>query len=172
MTDDERPLVLVSTGTDKRFAFPRLVRWVERWEALHQGGAEVFVQWGISEPSRLPGRSQLSGDELDVLLARASAVVLQGGPGGIMRSRRHGLVPIVVPRLGSLGEAVDDHQVGFARWAGERSMVVVATEETTLHEALDRILADREAYRFEPEEPPTAATVARFAERVDALLRR
>lgn len=165
------PRIVVSTGTDKRFPFDRLIDWVERWVAANPGRADVQVQWGISRAPDLPGQAQYTGDELDAVLAGADAVVLQGGPGGIMRSRAHGVRPVVVPREGGLGEAVDDHQIGFATWAAARGTIAVARTEASLHEALDRVLADPSTYRFEPEEPPTAETVARFAERVDRLWR-
>lgn len=163
------PFILVSTGTDKRFRFDRLIGWVESWAARYPGRAEFRVQWGISRSSRLPGAREYNGEELNELLRRANAVVVQGGPGGIMRSRQHGVTPIVVPRQGHLGEAVDDHQVGFARWAAQRSLVVHASSAQELHLALDRVLEDPAVYRISPEEPATAAAVARFAERVDRL---
>jgi UDP-N-acetylglucosamine transferase subunit ALG13 len=166
---DAPPFVVVSTGTDKRYRFDRLIEWLEAWDATHPGAADVCIQWGISRPSRLPGAEQYNGDELDALLQRADAVVVQGGPGGIVRSRRHGIQPIVVPRDGSLGEHVDDHQIKFATWAAARDLVVHARTSAELDAALDVILRDRDAYRIEPDEPSTAATVARFTERVGRL---
>jgi UDP-N-acetylglucosamine transferase subunit ALG13 len=163
------PFVVVSTGTDKRFPFDRLIDWVESWESTHPGAAEFRIQWGISRPSRLPGAGQYKGEELDGLLRRADAVVVQGGPGGILRSRQHGVKPIVVPRDGRLQEHVDGHQMTFAAWAATRDLVVQALTAEDLHAALDRVLDDRSAYRIEPDEPNTPATVARFAERVERL---
>lgn len=79
------PSVLVSTGTDKRFPFDRLIDWVERWAARHPE-VDVFVQHGVSRAPALPSAPQLSGDDLDDRIRGADAVVLQAGPGGIMRS--------------------------------------------------------------------------------------
>lgn len=164
------PSVLVSTGTDKRFPFDRLIDWVERWAARHPE-VDVFVQHGVSRAPALPSAPQLSGDDLDDRIRGADAVVLQAGPGGIMRSLGLGRLPIVVPREPQLGEVVDGHQIEFADWAHERGMVVRVRLEAQLGAALDRVLEDRSCYRCSPRPPATAETVARFAARVDRLWR-
>jgi UDP-N-acetylglucosamine transferase subunit ALG13 len=166
----ELPLIYVGTGTDKRFPFPRLISWVEAWVAQHRGLVDVRVQAGITPCPMLPAVVLYPFDELDRLLARANAAVIQGGPGGIMQARRVGLKPIVVPRLGSKGEAVDDHQVDFARWSHDRGMVVCTESEQALSVALDVVLGDADVYRFAPEPANTASTVARFAALVDPLI--
>jgi len=166
------PLVYVGTGTDKRFPFPRLISWIESWAARDPGVVEVRLQAGITPSAVVPSVIQYSDLELDELIARASATVIQGGAGGIMRMRRLGVKPIVVPRFGSLGEAVDDHQVTFVRWAAERGMVVHAESEEQLHALLDQVLTEPETYRFTPEPPATAQTVAHFSDRVERLLGR
>jgi UDP-N-acetylglucosamine transferase subunit ALG13 len=165
----EIPLIYVGTGTDKRYPFPRLISWVETWESPYRDLVDVRVQAGITPCPVLPAVVQYSVDELDALLPRASAAVIQGGPGGIMQARRVGLKPIVVPRYGSRGEAVDDHQVEFARWAHDKGMVVCVETEQALGAALDKVLADADSYRFIPEPTNTASTVARFAALVDPL---
>lgn len=170
-SDHEKAQIYVGTGTDKRYPFPRLVGWMENWVAARPDAADVHLQAGITPCPKLPAVVQYPSDELDRLLSEANAVVIQGGAGGIMRARRHGVRPIVVPRYGSLGEAVDDHQATFVSWAAERSMVEHARSESDLHRALDRVLTDPAAYRFTPEPSPTEATVARFAARIEQLLR-
>lgn len=164
------PLVYVGTGTDKKFVFPRLISWIESWKATSSGEIDLRLQAGITPSAVLPSVVQYSDEELDALIARASAAVIQGGAAGIMRMRRHGLKPVVVPRYGSRGEAVDDHQVTFVRWADAKGMVVHAETEDHLHALLDKVLLDAEAYRFTPEPPSTAQTVAHFSARVEKLL--
>jgi UDP-N-acetylglucosamine transferase subunit ALG13 len=165
-----RPLILVSTGTDKRYPFARLVTWTERWVADHADEVELILQSGITRSRRLPSVSLLAPDELDQLLDRANAVVLQGGPGGIVRARQRGVVPIVVPRRADLGEAVDDHQLAFARWAADRSWIVEAQTRDLFTAALERVLIDPFGYRIDPEPSHTNVTVRRFGDRMERLL--
>lgn len=167
---DDPPMVLVSTGTDKRYPFTRLVTWTERWVASHANEVELILQSGITPSRRLPSVSLLAPDELDQLLDRANAVVLQGGPGGIVRARQHGVVPIVVPRRADLGEAVDDHQLAFARWAADRAWIVEAQTRDLFTAALERVLVDPVSYRIDPEPSHTNETVSRFGERMERLL--
>ena len=44
---------------------------------------------------------------------------------------------IVVPRLGRFGEAVDDHQVPFARRLSDRGLVTVVDDPSLLPSAID-----------------------------------
>ena len=66
---------------------------------------------------------------------------------GILEARKSGHVPIVVPRLRSLGEVVDDHQVAFCRHLAESGDVLLAEDEVTLSDILDRVVATPEQCR-------------------------
>jgi UDP-N-acetylglucosamine transferase subunit ALG13 len=164
------PLIFVSTGTDKRFPFIRLVRWVEAWAGHHKDEVAVLVQAGITPSLVLPSVKEYQPDEMKGVLARSDAAVLQGGPGGMMNARANGLMPILVPRRGQLGEAVDDHQVDFGRWAAKRGLTVTVETEAALHAALDVVLEDRLAYAIPPEASLTQQTVERIEDRISRLL--
>jgi UDP-N-acetylglucosamine transferase subunit ALG13 len=119
-----KPIVVVSVGTDHH-PFDRLVDWMETWDGADR--AEVRMQHGSSRPMRgATNRELLPPDDLVAWMTQASAVVLQGGPGGIWDSLRAGVTPIVVPRVRRLGEAVDDHQVAFAARLEARGLVRIA----------------------------------------------
>lgn len=164
------PLVFVSTGTDKRFPFIRLIRWVEAWAERHPDEAAVQVQAGITPSEVLPSVKEYHPEEMSRLLARSHAAVLQGGPGGIMRARASGVHPILVPRRGRLNEAADDHQVDFGRWAAQRGLAVTVETEEALHDALDVVLADRLTYSIVPESSQAEQTAERIGARIDQLL--
>lgn len=164
------PLVFVSTGTDKRFPFVRLIRWVESWAELHPEKASVLVQAGITPSEVLPSVREYHPEEMSRVLARSHAAVLQGGPGGIMKARANGVLPILVPRQGRLGEAVDDHQVEFGRWAAQRGLTVTVETQESLHAALDVVLEDRLTYSIPPESSPAQQTAERIGARIDRLL--
>jgi UDP-N-acetylglucosamine transferase subunit ALG13 len=64
------------------------------------------------------------------------AVVTHAGVGSIMVSLLAGKVPIVVPRLHRFGEAVDDHQVEFARLLASEGLLRLVEDTDRLPAAL------------------------------------
>jgi UDP-N-acetylglucosamine transferase subunit ALG13 len=137
------PLVFVTVGTDFH-QFDRLVGWVDSWlEAGNAGRARVVVQAGASTPPRVAeARTFLEYDEMRDMVAAATAVVCQAGPGTIALVSALGKRPVIVPRRAALGEVVDDHQRAFAaRLAADGSVVLVEDEEG-LHQVLDRALSE------------------------------
>ena len=150
--------VFVTVGTDHH-AFDRLMAWCSVIPA--DGG---FVQHGPSVPP--PGweaRALLTYPEMVEHIRSARVVVTHGGPATVALCLALGKWPIVVPRRGSLGEVVDDHQVAFAerltlsghaRVASTpehlRDMVVDAlvTEQPALPD-LSLFRADESVLRFE-----------------------
>ena len=111
-----------------------------------------------------------SYQELVDAMASADVVVAQGGPGGITDARGVGHLPVVVPRQGTLGEHVDDHQVRFTAWMAERGLIELAADEAELHRYLDLALADPGALRIAPDAGSVAESVDRFRAIVDPLL--
>ena len=168
-----RPFLLVLVGTDHH-RFDRLVTWVEEWLEARPEPPEAFVQHGTATAPRLADGSALTGkDDLLRLMARADVVVSHGGPATITEVRRHGVLPIVVPRDPALGEHVDGHQQRFARRMGASGFVRTCETRAELHAALDAALADPSAFAVDPaqEDARLASSVRRFAEVVDPLVR-
>ncbi len=164
--------VLVSVGTDHHL-FDRLIGWVEEWVARAPEGTSVVVQHGSSRaPAGVDARVLVSQAELRALMLDADVVVLQGGPGGIIDSLVSGRRPIVVPRLASLDEVVDDHQVAFCRHLARLGQIEIAEDAASLHAALDRCLEDPTRLVIEPYVPRSAETAARVGSLVDGLLSR
>ncbi len=161
--------VVVTVGTDHH-RFDRLVSWADRWAAANPH-ATVLIQRGESEPTvHAESVPMLGYDELVAAMAAADAVVTQGGPAAIMDARSVGHRPAVVPRRGTLGEHVDDHQVRFTAWMAERDLVWLADDEQGLHGLLDRATRDSQALRIPPDSGEVAGTIERFASLVDPLL--
>jgi UDP-N-acetylglucosamine transferase subunit ALG13 len=67
----------------------------------------------------------LEYDDFVQLIRDASVVVTHAGVGSVMTALAEGKRPIVVPRRADHGEVVDDHQVPFARRAGELGLVTI-----------------------------------------------
>ncbi|MGH9246809.1 MAG: glycosyltransferase [Acidimicrobiales bacterium] len=161
--------VFVTVGTDHH-PFERLMDWVDRWAASHRE-ARVVVQHGTSRAPKVSLAVPLcSASDMRGYFDGADVVVCAGGPGTIMDARAAGRKPIVVPRRRHLGEHVDDHQLEFARYTGRAGVVVVVESEDDFESALGIALADRAAYRFEPEDEPTPEGILRFGSLVDRLM--
>jgi UDP-N-acetylglucosamine transferase subunit ALG13 len=163
------PLVFTTVGTDHH-RFDRLVEWVDGWALERRGRSRCFVQSGTSAPPSVADWSPyVSYDELQSSIREAAAVVCHGGPATIMECRRHGLVPIVVPRRRDLGEHVDDHQGLFTeRLAAQQEIHLVSTREA-LWRLLDRAVAEPGVFRSLAEAVRTDETVERFTTLVDGL---
>jgi UDP-N-acetylglucosamine transferase subunit ALG13 len=70
-------------------------------------------------------------------MRRARAVVTHAGVGSVMTALLAQKRPIVVPRLRRHGEAVDDHQLGFARRLDEGGLAVLVEDLGRLAEAVE-----------------------------------
>ncbi len=164
--------ILVTVGSDHH-PFDRLIGWVDEWLAAHEADDFVcVVQHGTAAaPRHGKAHDYLPHPELQRLLDEADVVVTQGGPMGIVESRRCGTTPIAVPRRARLGEVVDDHQVAFCRQLGRTGALVLAEDSDTLWAALDRALQNPQVYAMESAaaDDEVRSTVERFAALVAML---
>ena len=160
--------ILVTVGTDHH-AFTRLIDWMDEWCGIHPT-VGVVVQRGSSRPpERCPSFDLLPHDELLGLLARSKLVVGHCGPSTVMDARGAGHLPIIVPRMSSLGEHVDDHQLRFAEHLVRHRMAKVVTTKEELWAALEEALAEPDRYSVDNvAEVPEG--VRRFGQVVDELL--
>lgn len=139
--------VTATFGTG-HYPFPRLLAWLDAWFAAHPESAG-FVQHGCSAPPRhAAGSTTLPHAQLLHRMCRSDVVVTHGGTGSIMDARSLGLKPVVVPRSGVLGEAVDDHQVGFCEKLAADGWIHLATTRAAIHGHLDRACTHRDEYRL------------------------
>ncbi|MFG1949525.1 glycosyltransferase [Micromonospora sp. NPDC048830] len=164
-------------GTDVH-RFDRLVEWLERWHAGRAGDVpevHLLVQYGSSRTPRLPDAVPfLAHEELQRAMTEADVVVCHGGPATITEARRHQHLPIVVPRDPAHHEHVDNHQQLFARRLGAAGMVRLVESEADLVEALDRGVADPQAYALaaDPDRPdPRVAAATAVGRIVEDLVR-
>lgn len=168
MTRSAELRLLVLLGTDHH-PFDRLVRWVERLELRDVDHRAVLVQRGYTSAPEQPRWEYvdfLPHHQLAQLLGRAAAVVTHGGPGTIVDCRKAGLVPVVVPRAGSAGEHVDDHQQLYSHRL--RSAGVI--ERATTWSEFESCVA--QALKREPQDLSTLDEVAVSAsvERLERLI--
>lgn len=141
--------VVVSLGTDDH-RFDRLVGWVDDW-LVTRPGVRCLVQHGFSRPSALATSvPRLPRTELLEHYRRASAVVVQGGPGSILDARGLGLMPFAVPRLARLGEHVDNHQAVFTDYMVDQGEALRPDTGEQLAGLLDAALVRPSEFRTEP----------------------
>lgn len=126
-------MIFVSVGTNET----RFDRMVEAVSALPPG-SDLFVQYGSSLITDGEGewRDFLSFEEMEQAMRAADVVVCHAGAGSILLARRCGHRPIVMARLGELGEAVDDHQLIMARRLDASGVVKLVSDAAELREAV------------------------------------
>jgi UDP-N-acetylglucosamine transferase subunit ALG13 len=167
-----KPLIFTTVGTDHH-PFDRLVGWVDGWLLDRNGHqrARCLIQSGASQrPTVAEWTDYLSFDQLQSAIRQAAAVVCHGGPATIMECRRHGRIPIVVPRSREFGEHVDDHQLLFGRRLAARQEIRLVSTREQLWSFLDRAVAEPQEFRSPGDQIKVHETVKRFANLVDDLL--
>src|SRR5205823_6470767 len=115
-------------------AFDRLILALEQIPP----GEEVVAQCGSSahRPPRAVCFDFIPFEELASLIRRARVVVTHAGAGSTIVALSNGKRPIVVPRLRQYGEAVDDHQLHFARRLADQGLVTLTEDPATLPQAI------------------------------------
>jgi UDP-N-acetylglucosamine transferase subunit ALG13 len=126
-------VIFVTVGTNEA-PFDRLVRALEAVPA----GEEMVVQHGASRVrvDRASHVDFMPFDELVEYVAAARAVVTHAGVGSIIVALANGKRPIVVPRLHRFREAVDDHQLSFARRFARAGLVTLIEDPQRLAQEL------------------------------------
>lgn len=149
--------VVVTVG-NSQFGFERLVNQLR--DVIPED-VEVVWQLGSTTPARpIEGAKDfLPSSQLDSHLREADAVVCHAGTGSILGALNAGRLPVVVPRLSSHGEHVDDHQSDLA-------LMAAALGLAKAHDASELTFADiEEAARCTVvrDERPTGIDIPRIA---------
>jgi UDP-N-acetylglucosamine transferase subunit ALG13 len=135
-------VIFVALGT-QAYPFDRLLRGLDGVEE------ELVVQGGAS--THRPGGATwfefLDYPQLVDYVRTARVVVSHAGVGSVMTAVTEGKRPVVVPRLARYGEAVDDHQLPFARRMDAAGLVRLVEDPTELRDAV-----------VSTSEPPEAGT--------------
>lgn len=110
--------------------FDRLLAAVDDY----RGDEEVVVQcgdWGAG-PLRASCVNYLPFGELVEHMRRASRIICHAGVGSVLVAMAEHKHPVLVPRRAALGEAADDHQLGFARRLADRGVATVVEDVADL----------------------------------------
>jgi len=142
-------MIFVTVGTE--YPFDRLIRYIDLMYENDVFSDGLFAQIGYGgayQPKHLPWVEMLSRDEYDIRLAKCKAIISHAGMGTIIRCREIGKPLLVMPRMASLNEAVNNHQIITARRFAERGDILVAYDESQLKMRVRELLSFSPQKRF------------------------
>ena len=155
--------IVVTVGTSSR-PFDRLLRWLDELYDSGELTAPLFAQHGASRaPRRFPGSAFLPAPELEARLGRARLVICHAGAGALGTCIKYGLRPLVVPRLGRYGEAVNDHQLELAAALAAQGRAVLCPDRAALLTALRTALASPSGGRLASAAAPSGELAKELA---------
>jgi beta-1,4-N-acetylglucosaminyltransferase len=128
-------VIFVTVGSNPTFRFDRLIEAIAQLDSQ-----DLVVQHGPATAPRGVAEAYewLSFDRVLDFMDAADTVVSHAGTGTIMCATNMGHVPVVVPRLKSFGETVDDHQVALARVFEQTGRVAVAWDMASLPQRVEQ----------------------------------
>jgi UDP-N-acetylglucosamine transferase subunit ALG13 len=131
--------ILVTVGTALQ-PFDRLLQYTDEAIAALTYPVTGVCQHGCSlvRPRSLSCKETLSRAEFDTEIENADVVICHAGVGTLQSSLREGHKPLVIPRLGSLGEHVNDHQLEIVEALRNEGRIEFIKDAAQLREALMR----------------------------------
>jgi UDP-N-acetylglucosamine transferase subunit ALG13 len=131
-------MIFVTVGTDQ--PFDRMLRVIDTW-ARENNRRDVFAQIGVGawKPDFIESVEFLEPREFKWRFNEASLIISHAGMGTILSALFHGKPILVMPKLASLGEHRNEHQLATARSMMEMGKVSVALDEEELFKRLDHI---------------------------------
>jgi UDP-N-acetylglucosamine transferase subunit ALG13 len=129
-------MIFVTVGT--QLAFERLISAVDEW-AANSPSKDIFSQIGPSKytPLHMPYSDFLKPDDANKFFVECDLVVSHAGMGSILTALKYKKPILILPRLASLNEHRNNHQVATAKWLQKKSGVTVAWSESELVAFLD-----------------------------------
>lgn len=140
-------LIFVTLGTQK-FQMNRLMKAVD--ELAQEMDEEIIIQSGNStyKPEHCTAQAFMSSEEYKNKIESCSLLITHAGVGTIITGLNAHKPVIVVPRLASMNEHVDDHQIQIAEAFSSKKCVLYCDDLTRLREFID----EARVYQFEPYE--------------------
>ena len=123
-------MIFVTVGTHEQ-PFDRLIRQVDALCADGTLTEPVMIQTGVStyRPEHCRWEPFFPYTEMDRLMREARIVITHGGPASFLAALQLGKVPVVVPRMHSFQEHVNDHQLLFCRQVAHRCNNIILVED-------------------------------------------
>jgi UDP-N-acetylglucosamine transferase subunit ALG13 len=126
-------MIFVTVGTGEQ-PFDRLLRsleslWLDEPLVIQRGSSTV-------SPERAACFDYLPFPDMLARMQDARVVITHAGVGSVIAALTAGKRPVAVPRRRCFGEAVDDHQVEFARRLADAGLVRLVDDPQDLYRAL------------------------------------
>ncbi|QPB22387.1 glycosyltransferase [Rhizobium sp. 007] len=127
-------MIIVTVGT--QLAFDRLIKMVD--ELAPSLKQEVFAQIGAGSytPKYHAWSANVEASEFDERLKHCSIIVSHAGIGTVLKAYRYMKPIVLVPRLSSLGEHRNDHQLATVSQLKNRPGIYVAGSKEELKDLL------------------------------------
>lgn len=126
-------MIFVAVGTQK-FQLNRLLKEID--DLISQGKlqGEVFAQTGHSDyiPQNYGYKDFLSKEAFHSCISSCDLLITHSGVATIMAGLKLSKPVVVVPRLASYGEHVDDHQLQIAQSFSDKNLVMMCRETDDL----------------------------------------
>ena len=117
-------------------AFERLVCQADRIAGEIEEQVSMQIGFTEYEPTNCEWQRFMSKTEIERAIADARLVVSHAGIGSLLAALKHNKPLVLVPRMKSYGEHIDDHQLEIAREM-ERLGVTVVYDIANLQSALE-----------------------------------
>lgn len=129
-------MIFVTVGT--QLPFDRLVKSVDAW-AGNNREEEIFAQVGPSKykPQNFSFSEFVKPSEANRYFQQSELVVSHAGMGSILTALRFRKPILILPRLASLGEHRNEHQLATSKWLNGKPGVYVATADDEISALLD-----------------------------------
>ena len=123
-----------------------MIRAVDEWCAQQQSDFAVFGQIGSLpsdgfRPKHFEWVERLPPEEFNAKFSEATVIVSHAGMGSIISALQNGKQIVVMPRLSSLREHRNDHQLATVGKMATRPGVHVAKDESQLSDCLNQAIA-------------------------------
>jgi UDP-N-acetylglucosamine transferase subunit ALG13 len=153
-------VILVTVGT--QLPFDRFVEIVDR--IAPELDEQVFAQTGRGKyrPVNMQSQSVIGPVEFEALVRTCSRIVSHAGIGTIVMAQKHRKPLILFPRLGSLDEHRNDHQLATVRALSGRPGIYSAFEEDALVALIRRPLEEPARIEHHPERERLCQSIATF----------
>jgi UDP-N-acetylglucosamine transferase subunit ALG13 len=131
-------MIFITVGTDQ--PFDRMIKIVDSW-ASAVGRRDIFAQIGEGgwKPRFIPHTNLLSPADFNQLFNKASVIVSHAGMGTILSALHHGKPILVMPKLASLREHRNEHQLATAKRMQNMGYTNVALNKEEMEIQLARI---------------------------------
>lgn len=138
-------MIFLTVGT--QLPFDRLVETMDVWSTAHSSEIALFGQIadpGVKGyfPKNFEWKSFVEPQEFKERFENAELIISHAGMGSIITALTLGKPIIILPRLASLGEHRNEHQLATAEKFQSRAGVHVVKDEKKLAKTVDQILQD------------------------------